>query len=379
MNNKQRQGLLEICKALFLIVILCLAAYFLSSCSKEDDPAVIRQVLLVYLGGDNSLSGEVDQKLHAIAEGFSGGADRCILVYQDQSGEVPCLFEISGKNKLEQLAVYDEENSADAKVFNRFLREAAVKYPGASFNLLVFSHASGWMPEGSFRNPSTRSIVEDRGHEMDLQDFASAIPDGMFQSIVFEACHMAGIEVAYELKDKARYIIGSSAEIVSPGFTQVYVSSIDELVGGNPQKFIEKAYSWFANQAGYLNSATFSLIETDKLTALAAFVKDNCDFTQEVTIDDIQHFDRGSGYLFCDLEDYYKRLLSTDDQQRQLQQLIRDCVSWKAATPFFMEGYKGFQILEHSGLTGYIPQDRYWNLNTAYKQLAWSRAFSNDE
>ena len=34
---------------------------------------------------------------------------------------------------------------------------------------------------------------------MEITDFAMALPDHLFEFIIFEACNMAGIEVAYEL------------------------------------------------------------------------------------------------------------------------------------------------------------------------------------
>lgn len=34
-----------------------------------------------------------------------------------------------------------------------------------------------------------------------------ALPDHLFEFIIFEACNMAGIEVAYELRNKAAYIM----------------------------------------------------------------------------------------------------------------------------------------------------------------------------
>ena len=47
---------------------------------------------------------------------------------------------------------------------------------------------------------------------MEITDFAMALPDHLFEFIIFEACNMAGIEVAYELRNKAAYIMASSAQ-----------------------------------------------------------------------------------------------------------------------------------------------------------------------
>lgn len=64
----------------------------------------------------------------------------------------------------------------------------------------------------------TRSVIKDNHYEMSLQDFASAIPDGQFNFILFEGCFMAGLEVAYELKDKTQYIVGFISRNAFTGF-----------------------------------------------------------------------------------------------------------------------------------------------------------------
>ena len=51
---------------------------------------------------------------------------------------------------------------------------------------------------------------------MEITDFAMALADHLFEFIIFEACYIAGIEVAYELRNKAPYIMSSDAPVVSP-------------------------------------------------------------------------------------------------------------------------------------------------------------------
>lgn len=384
MMVKKRTAFLEIIKALLLVIALGVIGFLASSCKSDDNtPIVIEKVLLVYLAGDNNLSEESDEKLRAMVNGYKGQPNQRILVYQDYRGGTPKLLEIDGKNKTEILENYSSENSADPVVLSRVITKAKSLYPSAKFNFLVFSHATGWLPEKSYTNPtrsvfnnrlSSRSILVDENSEMDLTDFAQAIPNNMFEHIIFEACHMAGIEVAYELRNKAKYISASSAEIVSPGFTYVYTNNINHLVNNSTKEFMQAAFNYFDNQNGYLHSATFSMIATANLESLADFIRGNCDFSRTMDVENIQHFDRNSYYLFCDFEDYYSRLLEDDKQQTNFNKLIEQNVIWKASTPYFMEGYKGFPINKHSGLTAYIMQDRYPNLNKNYKNLAWYKA-----
>lgn len=375
--NRQRQEPIFTITA--CIVVFIFTWYLLSSCSKQDDePVTVNRVLLVYLAGDNNLSDESYQKLEAIRQGSKVTADSRILVYRDARDAIPCLMEITENNSIKIIESYESENSADAAVLSRTIAKAKSIYPDAGFNLLVFSHASGWLPPGRLTSPkstvNTKSILADGNNSMELADFAAAIPDNAFNYIIFEACFMAGIEVAYELKDKADYIAASSAEIVSPGFTSVYSEYLNELVYGAPEKFMQEAFSYFDSQSGWMRSATFSIIKTDKLESIACFIKENCDFTKETEMTGMQYFDRNNDPLFADFLDYYSRLLQTEGQKQQLQKLVNDAVVWKAATPSFMQGYNGFLIDKHSGMTTYIMQERYPILNQSYTTLNWYKA-----
>lgn len=372
-------------KALKIILITFLGIFF-SSCEKDDDnydiPTPVKHVILVYLGGDNNLSSETYQKIEAIREGWQGTADKRLLIYTDPADANPSLMEIvreNGQNIKKTVVDYEEENSASKEVLSRVINEVTNIYPASSYGLIVFSHASGWLPQGTLTTP--RSVIMDKKQEMELVDFAAAIPDKAFDYIIFEACFMAGIEVAYELKDKANYIFASSAEILSPGFTPTYSKSINYLSGSfsDLRAFGEDTFSWFNDKTGYMRSGIFSIIKTSELDTLANWIKDNCKLTRQVDINTIQHFDRYSYSLFFDFEDYYSSLLETDEQKDKLKNLISDCVLWKESTPSFMKDYNGFDIKKHSGLTVYIPQEQYSYLNTEYKKLKWHMASVNGE
>lgn len=372
-NNKilkERKQRLVVTTVGFILLLLFIG--LLSSCSKDDsqEPETIRKVLLVYLAGDNNLSDESHTKLDAIREGYDNRTDTRILVYQDAADIAPRLFEIDG-TIIEQ---YAEENSAEPTVLRRVITQAKSLYPQARFNLLVFSHASGWLPSNTLVSP--RSVLVDGSDQMELSDFADAIPDQAFEYIIFETCFMAGIEVAYELRHKADYILASSAEIVSPGFTDVYRKHINELVSGNPVQFMHQAFDYFDSQSDYMQSATLSMIRTDGLDALADWVRSNCDFTRVVNISEVQHFDRNGYHLFFDLGDYYSRLLENDIQKLQLEVLIDHAIVYKLSTRYFMPNYNGFAINHHSGLTTYIRQNQYPQMNRAYIELDWYKAIN---
>ncbi|NDV64249.1 clostripain-related cysteine peptidase [Bacteroides sp. 224] len=356
-------------------------ALFFSSCSKNEQPATPNptRLLLAYIGVDNNLNSLEAEKLDALRAGWTGKPTDHILAYVDKAGVGASLYALSAEPNSEPLLLesYGKENSADAATLSRVITDVVNRYKADSYGLLVFSHASGWLPEGMLNSP-TRSILIDGKSEMSLTDFAAALPDGVFNYIVFESCFMAGIEVAYELRNKTPYIFASSAEILHPGFAPTYTHSTQHLFNANLPAFGQQVFNQTLTYAEneLLHSGTYSVIRTEGLEQLATFIKDHCDFTQPVDLTDIQHFDRSVSYhLFFDFNDYYGRLLTDDSQKEELNRLLSEYVIWKAATNKFMAqeyGYNGFTITSHSGLTCYIAQERFPKLNEAYTRLAWS-------
>lgn len=373
-------------KKTIVSIVLCfltasLIASFFCSCQKDDEEEYIppvEHVLFVYMGGDNDLSSETYQKIEAIQKGWDGNPARKIVIYSDPRDNVPLLVEIvkeNGQNVQKVIRRYEEENSASSKTMERAIREIKNLYPAPSYGLLIFSHASGWLPKGMLKQP--KSIMIDGKDEMELADFATAIPDKAFDYIVLETCFSAGIEVVYELRDKTAFILASSAEIVSPGFTDVYPEAVSDLLKKDLESFATKVHSHIEQKQGDRQSSTLSIINTSRLDALASFVKQNCDLSKEVQINDIQKFDRYAYRLFFDFRDYYSRLLETEGQRQELDRLINDCVVWKAATKRFMPNTNGFNIKEHSGMTAYILQEKFPVLNEAYSRTGWPEATVN--
>jgi len=362
---------------LALLITLFLFGACDSEFKQEPDQNGYKRTLIVYIGRDNNLSDPGEDKISSIVKGWNGQNGN-LIIYQDSTGGNPGLMEVyreNGTNKIKTIQEYQEQNSASPLVFNKILTDALNLYPADSYGLIVFSHATGWLPKSTINSP--RSIIKDQDDEMDLVDFAAAIPSGYFNFIVFEACFTAGIEVAYELRNKTDYIIGSSAEIISPGYKEIYASSLNYLFKKEAllKPFANDIFHLISTNDTYYKSGTISLIETTGLNDLANYIKINIDENKipEVLVSDVQRFNRSRSGLFFDFEDYFSRIL-TSSSLSLFKNLLDDCVIYKNATPSFLLNWNGFEIEKHSGLTTYIPQQSFPYLNEEYKKLAWYKA-----
>ena len=365
----------------------------LSACMREvadNLPLIPHRTLLIYLTGGNSQAEEIQEKIDALvatADEVPGTSH--LLVFQDRVGEnVPRLLEIKSggaetgkaenkegqKGYIEVLEEYKEEQVSPYQLFSQVLNDMVRLYPGGDYGLLLFSHTTGWLPAGSDVRPF--SILTDGGNPFELADFARAIPDGQFRFILFESGLMAGAEVVYELRDKADYLLASSAEIPSPGFMPVYGKMLQRLFLNVPDLsgFAGDYYQYRNTLPDKDRSATISLVRTSALAPLKdllARAESSVTYWEWVNRSGIQHFDlRKEKYLFYDLEGYI-RTIGTQPQIDELARLLDGAIAYKAATPAFMpQAQYGYDILQHCGLTIYIPVPGYYYLNERRTKLS---------
>lgn len=382
-------------KQICLLFFFLLAAVSCSSEAEPVDPVVASRTVLIYLAGDNSLSDEVGTKTDALVAGWHNTRDN-LLIYRDSRDEdgTPSLLKVEGDALHPYVKVvkeYPESDSASPEIFAEVLRDVTTGYPAPSYGLLVFSHGTGWLPEGSYTHPrsgasSLRSIMEDNGREMAIAGFAAAIPDGQFDFIVLEACLMAGVEVACELRGKADYLLASPAEILSPGFTPVYPAVLEALFRQPEADLLAVADSYYSHCNGLeapYRSATVSVVRLDRMDELAEAMRRvyacMADIPEE-WVHEIQCFDRSENRLFFDMGSLLDRMEAEGGTEVRravtaAQSVLSGTVASKAATPFFVD----IPVRAYSGLTTYIEQPAYPALNAAWRQTSWGKIMIRQE
>ena len=163
------------------------------------------------------------------------------------------------------LADLGEVNTGDPKTLTSFIRFAAEKFPAKRYMLILWDHGS-----------TTSAVAIDFSSRDGLTPRevrrAIEVSGVTFEIIGFDACLMASIENAYELRNLARYMVASEENIPGPGWPYAYVLSrlaknpgapAEELVKG----FVEDYYRWYQEQAPPEIAAgvTLSAIDLSKL------------------------------------------------------------------------------------------------------------------
>ena len=295
--------------AMFLFIA---ATCSFSACSKDDDDGgepepdayadssyAKSRTVLVYMAAENSLNSHVQSDVTEMLQGIKDSTlysdDRIVLFVDDiQKPRFYVMNKQTSETVLSGLTpvkTYDEEvNSASAEHLAEALRYAKESFPAESYGLVMWSHATGWIPstyEGDQKtdeeSKQRRSFGLDNGvnstsanldgHQMNIPDMARALEAaGGVDFILFDACEMQSVEVAYELRNATKAIIGSPAEIPGPG--AYYGTMVKALFKkDHPAEEILQAYYDYYTKVRTDYGIIISAIETAALPSFANYMK----------------------------------------------------------------------------------------------------------
>lgn len=295
---------------------------------------------------------------------------------------------------------------SDPTVVRQALEFIQTNYPAKDYGMIASSHATGWLPGNYYaypkaaavpasiarpeyiepivdeRHPMVKSIGMDNeiaggrlyGHEMEVSEFAAAIPMHL-KYLVFDACFMGGIEVAYQLKNAADVIGFSQTEVLADGL--FYPKILSHLFEQKEPDIIGIAKDYmdiYLNREGVMKSATFSVVDTHHLNELA----DACKVLFEKYRSDIrtvnpyrvQQFYREDKHWFYDMEDILVKAGVPDSEMTDFRKALDKCILYKGHTPSFM---LEFEINAFSGFSMFLPNHASNYLVNIYRYTDWNK------
>lgn len=356
---------------LFVVAILAVC-----SCDPvSTDPPEIEEkekTVLLYMVANNNLAGNAANNLNDLKQGYIPDNGN-IVVYMHGTDNNPVLMHINRKEDgtVAQDTVYrfPLRNSATGEVLESVLKVTGTMFPAKETGLFLWSHGTGWLPEGYY----SKSFGSDDGVEMDIPELADAIPYKL-SFVVFDACLMGCVEVAYQMKDSVDYVLSSPAEILSSGFPY---SKVMQHIFRDESDMTAVAKEYFDSynyQSGSARSATISLVKTSALKdvadAAAVIFEKYRDGIGTLDASKVQRYYRSNKHWFYDFGDFVKKLAGED--AAPVLDALDKAVIYKAATPNFLE--ISIDPERYSGLGTYIPSSPADSLlNEFYMGLDWNR------
>jgi hypothetical protein len=203
--------------------------------SREQARQHGRWTILVYLDADNDLESAGMANINQM-EAIGSTADVRVIVqldripgYDASSGDWTdtrryLITRDSDRKVLNSIRLDDtplgELDMAKPATLRDFVAQAKSEFPADHYCLIIWDHGTGW----SFRSPSMlpqhKYVISDdtSGSGMNVDDVRSALAGNGLDVVAFDACLMQQLEVAYEMRDVARYMVASAATEPSPGY-----------------------------------------------------------------------------------------------------------------------------------------------------------------
>lgn len=391
-------------------------------------PVVNRNVMIMVSGGRNSLSSYLKQDLEELESSDiptgNYAADHILIVISRISGNKAmaapaAMYQVykdrSGNVVRDTLKTWE----GFTPLFGESTLKDALKYvvneiPATGYGIVLSSHATGYLPDGYYKDPASyekahpvksslrvkrlsniaqevfepipeypavKSVGQDddanSSVEMELKAFRDAIPCHM-DYILLDACLMAGVEVAYELRDKASLIGFSPTEILADGFNYKLIAS--RLLKDNPEPvqvcrdYFDQYREDILNTSGQ-SCATISAVNTEHMDALADVCRELFEKyrTQmsSVSAGSIQRYYRQDRHFFYDLRDILAKSGASAQDLASLDAVLDKAVIYKEHTSSFL----GIQIDDntYSGLSMYLPANGSAVLDKFYKEnIDWN-------
>lgn len=403
-----------------LYTLLCTSFLFLfTACNQDDNPVPTEKVtrtVLVYIMADNSLSSFASADIEEMMKGMEtvDASLYNLLVYVDDATKEsspdyyvsPTLYRLSkdksGKVVKEIIKEYKEQVSTDPLVMQEVMKRAFAEYPAESYGLVLWSHGDGWIPSPLpvVSRTSTRWIGQDTTNGttyLNIADIASVLSEfPRFDFILFDACFGQTIEVAYELRNCAEYIIGSPTEIPGPGAS--YEKVVPAMFKGNDVGMeIGRAYyePYEAQYTGTIPSNNYHWTGGVSIAVVNCAALDELASVTRQTISEVElsMLLNSNIYNYDKRNKYNKDYVGYYDMKQLMQQLSTNIDAWTSAannaiiywksTP---KNYSGiilsmFALPQETtcGVTHYIPTPDAPAATVAYQSTAWYSAAGLDK
>ncbi len=406
------------------LLLICAMAST-AACHKDDkEKEHNNRTVIVYMAAENSLNDYTTADIQEMLNGVKNiGDNDHLLIYLDDSKQ-PRIYALGNTNTIRSInnleptyTFADELNSADASTLDRVMQYAVTNYPANSYACSFWSHGSGWLYDSenetgnrqsarrrrSFGVDSGNNTTTDRGTRMLIADMAAVLEKyPKLDFILFDACFMQTVEVAYELRNCAEYIIGSPAEILAYGAPYDMVM---QPMFAKPFKPGALAYEYFNYYENLYNSGVIiTAIQTDQFDQFVGVMQQLIDAHEwlDVDVDDCLRYYKESWNSnprvvspmpdFIDIKSVMQRVLTDNEMERWqaafdlLVPIHYTSNSWY--TEFGDTGKGQFMPvsqLQCGGVVMHFPfeiydsyafRDSVYTFNDDYKKTQWAKLFN---
>lgn len=378
-----------------VIVILAFLASFSSTAALAagSEKAAKKWTFMVFLNCDNNLDrfGIVDLQEMEKA-GLS--CDVNIVVQIDRAKMPARRYDVTNRAadaapddwglRSKRVADIGEVDMGDHRELVKFVKWSKDNYPAEKYILVIWNHGAGWREKGaalkgiSYDDQSKNHITTVQLGEAMTQ--INGVLGKPVDILAFDACLMQMMEVVYEIRENARFMVGSEEsepgdgwpyDLICPPLVQNPSMSPEELAKLIPQAYAQSYPKKATTQSALDCSKADEMTEavSEFAAAISAYFAANNGeaYAVKKLIDNVQKY---SFREYIDLAHFVERMLerTKDSAVRETGEKVL-AVLGRFVIQNCMTGSTPGWTLHSNGLSIYFPQE---NFNNDYSKLKFS-------
>jgi hypothetical protein len=282
----------------------------------------------------------------------------------------------------------EEQNMADPAVLTAFINWATQRYPAEHYVLVLWNHGSAWKKNQLQNQLPFKGVISDdtSNSMMTIPQVSSALTAAgkNLDIIGMDACLMATLEVAYQLKTLGSYLVTS--EESEPGSGWPYTQILTALTGNanmTAAQLGQQIVSDFIANTAYDNNngITQSATDLSKINDLATKVNELgealVNSTDSNTINNAKNNVQKYSYEWMADLYHFASLLSGVSASRDANLVAKaNAVKSALSTAVIASDKRGTNVANSYGLTIYLPTNPN-NYDSEYDNLAFTQAITN--
>lgn len=327
-----------------VLAVLVLAVF--SSCSSDDtpkepyhpNPDTYENVVLVYAVGSNNLYGNLiadkSEMLKGLKQTDPSKVKLLLLENIDPSNKGTqhsnILYEARLSNETDEyefvrLKEFDSDRYAtEPAMLTEAVEEMTKGFSSARYGIIFWSHGGGWAPAGYNTHiypvqdpssalhpkPDTWWGVDESGSQhdqMNIDELAAALPDNLLHFVWFDSCYMSGIELAYQLRNKARYLVAYPTEVHVFGLD--YTTALPLILAPVPRleeaaRTIYNFYTYTCLTQGVQTPVTVGVFDLQAIGDVAALARKAFTGYVKPSVSNLPKYTRGNILPMYDFREY---------------------------------------------------------------------------
>ncbi len=375
--------------------------------------------IMLYLAGDNDLS---DEMVWALTELFRiKMPDQIAVTVQfDPLAEGSCTrvfqprapVDIDGVFRLEGKSLKSESNAASLEVLANFIKGSVEKHGAENYALILCGHGSGIM--GDFLTDYAPGRKDQSKGSLKISDLGKALNKvnklcpkesrekggKLIDVLGMDSCVMSMAEVAYEIKDHVKYLVGSEGFVQATGWPyyrlfkyltkHIYDGKLHLDSQALANALVQRCANYYADYPDANISFDMAACDLAEIGAVqqaikefATFVAKSKDYKSLMNLIVLAHW-KAQSYkweLYTDIGDFFGELQkacesftsATKSEGNAIESLAQHCKNVTDAVndAVMCSRFIGPEFQYSNGLSIYFPWSEYY-YKADYKETAFA-------